>query len=83
MQQILENETMTTEILNADCGKGFVVGIEKDCYVVKDLDTKEIVHVTDSQFDYEFACQILEQTKNDESVWVIGYNKTTKEYIQF
>ena len=40
MQQILENETMTTEILNAEHGKGYVVGIEKNYYVVKDLDTK-------------------------------------------
>ena len=33
MQQILENETMTTEILNAEHGKGYVVGIEKNYYV--------------------------------------------------
>ncbi|WP_279022370.1 hypothetical protein [Intestinibacter bartlettii] len=82
MQQVLENETMTTEILNAESGKGFVISIEKDYYVVKDLDTKEIVHVTQSNFDYEMNCQILKDVEEEESVWIIGFDKETKEYIQ-
>ena len=56
--------------------------IEKDYYVVKDLDTKEIVHVTQSNFDYEMNCQILKDVEEEESVWIIGFDKETKEYIQ-
>lgn len=82
MQQILESETMTTEILNAECGKGFVVAIEKNYYVVKDLDTKEVVHVTQSNFDYEMNSQILKDVEKEESVWLIGFDKETKEYME-
>ena len=82
MQQILENETMTTDILNAEHGKGYVVGIEKNYYVVKDLDTKEVVHVAQSNFDYEMNSQILKDVEEEESVWLIGFDKETKEYME-
>lgn len=82
MQQILENETMTTDILNAEHGKGYVVGIEKNYYVVKDLDTKEVVHVAQSNFDYEMNSQILKDVEEEEAVWLIGFDKETKEYME-
>ena len=82
MQQILENETMTTEIFNSEYGKGYVVGIEKDYYVVKDLDTKEMIHVSQSNFDYEMNCQILKDVEEEESVWLIRFDKETKEYME-
>ena len=82
MQQILENETMTTKILNSEQGKGYVVGIEKNYYVVKDLDTKEVFHVTQSNFDYEMNSQILKDVEEEEAVWLIGFDKETKEYME-
>lgn len=83
MQQILENETLTTEILNSECGKGFVISIEKEGYIVKDLDTKENVLIKQSNFDYEMNCQILKDLEDEESVWIIQFDKETKEYIEF
>lgn len=83
MQQILESERMTTDILSSKHGKGYVVGVEKDYYVVKDLDTKKIIHVTQPNFDYEMNCNILKEVEADEAIWMIGFNKDTKEYMEF
>ena len=69
------------EQVAAETGRTEII-IEKDYYVVKDLDTKEIVHVTQSNFDYEMNCQILKDVEEEESVWIIGFDKETKEYIQ-
>ncbi len=81
LDEILETETITTNFFNSKNGKGFVVGIDRQGFLVKDLETKEIIHVRQTNFDYELNLNMLKEFEKEESVWVIGFNRETKECV--
>lgn len=73
---------MGIEKKDLDIGNGLVVGVEKKYYVVKDVDTKEIIHITQDNFDYEMNRQILNDIEKDELLWMIHFNRQTKQYVE-
>lgn len=81
LDEILETETITTNFFNSQNGKGLVVDIDRQGFLVKDLETKEIIHVRQTNFDYELNLNMLKEFEKEESVWVIGFNRETKECI--
>ncbi len=81
LDEILETETVTTNFFNSKHGKGIVVDVDHQGFLVKDLETKEIIHVRQINFDYELNLNMLKEVEKEESVWVIGFNRETKECI--
>ncbi len=43
---------------------------------------EQINNLVESNFDYEMNSQILKDVEEEEAVWLIGFDKETKEYME-
>lgn len=80
MNDSLTSETEIEDLFSPDIPKGIVLEIVDEGYKVKDVLTKNIFIVTQPNFDYHFACQLLKMTDDSDSLWIISYDPITKVY---
>lgn len=83
IDDVLATETELDQLFNPEMPKGIVMEITREGYLVKNILTQEELLVTQSSFDYEFACQQLKLANEEESIWVIAYDPVTKVHQEF